>query len=265
MTAADPHDKLLNKLAGLKRMAEGAAAIGSEAEAQAFADMLQKLLLDHDLQMSDIEFADLAKEGFDREYVNFSKHGIKSKKTRTAWMEKLASMICRANFCRIVVIANSSNIWIVGRREHRAVAEYMVVTLTRALHDISKKEYARFYHECIKRDGHPTQARGFKDAFITGFLYRLFQRLEERKTAAGATSSTALMRLNHEDSAVDQEMARRRALNKDEVESTHKGRGLRLNEPTNAVGLQRGVEAADGIDLGGKAIETISVSHRRLS
>lgn len=259
------HDKLLNKLAGLKRMAEGAAAIGSEAEAQAFAEMLQKLLLDHDLEMSDLEFAEMAKEKIEDSYLNFSQHGIKAKKTRTAWMEKLSAIICRSNFCRIIVQPKSSNIWIVGRREHRAVAEFMVVTLTRAVIDISKKEYAKFYYECIRQDGHPERARGFKDAFTTGFLYRLFQRLEERKNAASDANAIALMRLNREDAAVEQEMQRRRELNKDDPSATFKKKALKVAEPENLEGLKRGVKAADGIDLGGRAIESTGTTQRRLS
>ena len=43
-------------------MAEGAKAIGSEAEAQAFAEMLQKLLMDHKLEMTDLEFEEMEKE-----------------------------------------------------------------------------------------------------------------------------------------------------------------------------------------------------------
>lgn len=254
-------DKLLDKLQKLKNMAEGAKAIGSEAEAQAFADMLQRLLLEHDLSMTDLEFERMEQEEpVGDSYVDFKRYDIKEKKTRTAWMERLASMVARANFCRILVQAGSSNFWLVGRREHRAVAEYMIVTLTRAVMDISKHEHSAYSWECYKRDGNCQAARGFKDAFITAFLLRLFERLEARKQTTGASTDTGLMRINREDAAVENEMKRRK-----EAKETGRVNGLRVAAPSNREGVRRGRQAADKINLDGKAIDNAAAARGRLS
>jgi len=250
-------EKLLDKLSKLKAHAESAKAIGSEAEAQAFAEKLQSLLLEHDLSMSDLEFERMeAEEPIEQEYIDLEKHGIKSKKTRIAWMERLASVVARANFCRVLVSSGSSNIWLVGRREHRAVAEYMIVTLTRAIIDISKHEHGKFSYECYKKYGNTSGARGFKDSFITGFLVRLFERLEERKKKATTSTSTALMRINKEDSAVELELKRRRELKKDDPNALRKSSSLANRAPSSVAGFQRGRKAADNINLDGKGIET---------
>jgi hypothetical protein len=260
-----PEEKLLDKLTALKRKAEGAAAIGSEAEAQAFAEKLQSLLLEHDLSMSDIEFERMeAEEPIGQQWVMFEKHGFKRKKTRTAWMERLASMVARANFCRIIVSSGTSNFFLVGRPEHRAVAEYMIVTLTRAVMDISKKEHTKYVWEVYKRDRSTSGAKGFKDSFITAFLMRLFERMEARKAAAGVSTSTALMRLNKEDAAVEQHMQKRRELDKDDPNSTRKAHGLKVALPSSREGVRRGQAAADAVNLDGKAIANTGTLRKQL-
>lgn len=257
-----PNDKLLDKLSKLKKMAEGAAAIGSEAEAQAFADKLQAMLLDHDLQMSDIDFEKLAvEEPIEDEYVDVSKHGVKHVKSRVAWMERLAGMVARANFCRILIVPNSNNFYIVGRREHRAVAEYMIVTLMRAVQDISKKEHAKFSWECYKRDKSTYAARGFKESFITAFLVRLFERLEELKRTASDSTSTALVRINREDAAVEKNLADRREAGM----FGPKRKGLMLSRGNNYEGATRGRAAADKVSLAGKAVGSNPTNKGQLS
>jgi hypothetical protein len=252
-------EKLLDKLAAMKRHADSCAAIGNEAEAQAFVDRLQQMLLDHDLQMSDLEFDEMDRDQpIDQVWLNYTAHGIPNKKTRTEWMERLASMIARANFCRIIVVSKTSNVWLVGRPEHRAVAEYMIVTLTRAVIDISKKAHMQYVWEVYKRDRNTHAARGFKESFVTGFLFRLFQRLEERKSAAGSSTETGLMRINREDAAVEAEMAKKR-----ETKETKKAHGLRLADPSNREGVKRGKAAAENVNLDGRAVGT-SVGRKEL-
>lgn len=257
-------DRLLDKLQKIKAHADSAKKIGSEAEAQAFADMLQKLLLDHDLQLSDLEFERMERtEPIEDQYVNWHDHGVKVKNNRVEWQERLAMMIAKHNFCRILVCPGTNNFWLVGRREHRAVAEYMIVTLTRALDAIATKEYGRYFRECYAR-GVVHEARGFRESFITGFLYRLFERLETRKKAAGDSTSTALMRLNREDKAVDDELERRRELKKGDAGHIRNLRGLQRAAPSSREGLRRGQRAADDVNLDGRALENTSTVRRRL-
>ena len=49
-------EKILEKLGKIKAMADSAKEIGNEAEAQAFAAMLQNLLLKHKLDMTDVQY-----------------------------------------------------------------------------------------------------------------------------------------------------------------------------------------------------------------
>ena len=54
--------KILEKLGKIKNHMESAKEIGNEAEAQAFAAMLQTLLLKHKLSLTDVEYASEMKD-----------------------------------------------------------------------------------------------------------------------------------------------------------------------------------------------------------
>lgn len=272
MNAETPEDRLLEKLLKIKAMAEGAAAIKSEAEAQAFADMLNALLHKHKLEMSDLEFADLEKtEPVERDTWNdYNKRvtlmhdaGVRHRKIRVDWMERLASAIARAHCCRIIVVASSSVVQLVGRRSDRAVAEYMIITLTRAAQDLAKKEHGKYSWEIYQRDGNCRAANGFKAAFLRSFVLRLIERFDELKrqrTEGNTSTSTALVRIDREQKAADDFMK-----NLQDAKDVRDAPGLRRHVEYHGEGVQRGRRLAEGVDLGGKAIESSGTTRKRLA
>lgn len=239
-------EKLLDKLAKLKAMADSAKAIGSEAEAQAFAEKLQQMLLDHDLKMTDIEFSDRDRdEPIEERMIDYSKFpDVKVRGARVQWMETLAAVIAKAHFCQIMVLPNSSRLGLIGRASHIAVAEFMIVTLQRAAESIADKEYVRYFYECRDR-GDVTQARGFRAAFLMGFITRLKIRYGTTRELAASTGSTALVRLNKEEAALAAHLAARSGRN---------AKGLARRRVENAEGFRRGTAAADRVGLRSNAI-----------
>lgn len=237
-------DKILDKLAKIKAHMESAKKIGSEAEAQAFAEMLQKLLLKHKLDMTDIEVeAEEKAEPVDRYDVDLDSHGLKTKASRVGWSEKLAVIVARAHFCRILIYRGSNLITIVGRKSDAAVAEFLYVTLLRAAESIAQKEYVKFFYEC--RDaGDVRRARGFKASFLVAFVSRIEYRLDQVRRAE-ASSSTAIVRVNRAELAVKQFMD---GMKTRTIKSlTHVAK--------NAEGYNRGKAAADRVNLTGNAFE----------
>jgi len=236
-------DKVLDKLKKIQAHAESAAKIGNEAEAQAFAEMLQRMLTAHKLEMTDLEFEVMEKtEPVVRKGVDYQDVG--HKKSRVAWRENLASMIARAHFCRILVTPGSSRITLVGKANDIAVAEFMIVTLTRAADGITKSEHQKYCWEVYKRDGNCSAARGFKESFMTAFLSRLQQRFADLRREI-VNTSTALVRVNTADKAVDEYLK-----NSD----VKKASGLARMEAHNGEGYRRGVAKANSMDLTGKAV-----------
>lgn len=55
-------EKVLSKLAKLRAHMESAKALGSEQEAEAFAGMFNRLLMEHELEASDVDYAERSRE-----------------------------------------------------------------------------------------------------------------------------------------------------------------------------------------------------------
>lgn len=234
-------------------MADGAAAIGSEKEAQAFAEMLQKLLLDHKLEMTDLEFETMEKESpIERHFIDYSRYpDIKIRKTRVLWIEQLARIVAESHFCRILIHPRSSRITLVGRHEDVTVAEYMFVTLQRSLDHISEK--AAYYHKLECHRNRVAVGYGFRESFTDSFLQRLRDRfLAMRKTV----EPMGLMRMRKSDKAVE-----------DFIEENFKktASALSTNTKFHPEGIRRGRAAADKINLKGQAIETQGAGKKELS
>lgn len=255
-------ERLLEKLAKIKAMAEGAKAIGSEAEAQAFADMLNDLLVKHKIEMSDVEFANLEREEpVEREpwaetnarTKTLIDAGVRHRKNRVLWMERLAGVIARAHCCQTIVYSGSSTISLVGRRSDRAVADYMIVTLTRAAQDLAKHQLQKYRWEVYKRDGHCRAAQGFHAAFLQAFVMRLMERFDDRRRQreqAEGSTCTALVRIDKEQKAVDDFIKAAK-----EAKTLHNAAGLRRVAEHHGEGIKRGRASADAVSLDGKAIE----------
>lgn len=240
--------RLLDKLQKLKAHAESAEKIGSMEEAEAFAAMLNRLLLKHKLEMTDI---DLKREEesepiqeFDIDYTKYP--DIEVKKVRIEWQERLAGIIARAHFCRIVVNRYSSRIGIIGRKSDVEIAEYMIITLIRATLNLAKKEHSKYAWECYKVDKSTARARGFKRSFIDAFIRRIDERFEAERNAAAGTSSMALVKLNTADRLVA------------DFVKQHYGmaRGLTRQKASHVEGMARGRAAADAINLRANAVKS---------
>jgi hypothetical protein len=250
--------KILDKLTKIKAHMESAAKIGSEAEAQAFAAAMARIMMEHEISMTDIEVSSRdASEPVESYYIDYNKYGKddQPKKARVNWRESLAGIIADAHFCRILVHRKSSRITLVGRKSDCEVAEYMIVTLTRLLEKMSNSEWGK---EWRRMGGQESPARnkevrmdlsGFETAYRTAFITRLRHRYEtERKTVKHEHSdSTALIRIDKRITEVNVH-----------IESMKLGtsKALTSAKSHNALGWRRGTEAADRLDLGGKAVKT---------
>ena len=243
-------EKILDKLIKIKAHAESAAKIGSEAEAEAFAAMLQQLLLRHKIDMTDLEIEkEEAEEPVDKYTIDWQ--DVKVRGARIAWIERLAGIVARAYFCRILVHPNSSRITLVGRKSDAAVAEFMIVTLVRAAEQLARKEYGKVF----RMDKYA--ARGFMPSFLKSFTVRIAERIEDERRTASTSTSTALVRINRAESAVTDFM-------KQFTKKAAMVRGSR--DDGNAEGYRRGRAMADAINLnaGSRAVETGSTTARSL-
>ena len=256
-------EKILEKLGKLKNMADGAAAIGNEQEAQAFAAMLQNLLAKHKLEMTDVEYAQHLKEEpveevrcgggvtwKDGKRVYKKYPDVEVRRRRVAWIEQLAAIIARAHSCEIIVEPGLSLVRFVGRKMDLEVVEFLFVTMQRTAEKLADKEYVKYFYQC-KEEGDVTEARGFRPSFLNGFVHRLHERFEEEKRKMEQNNSgTALMRINREALAVRQYLEKARENKQTTAASRVQGTRNHSRE-----GWERGKKMADGLNLKANAVK----------
>ena len=254
----DPHERALDKIRKIKAMFEGAK---SEGEAQTFAAMMQRMMLQHNIDMSDIEVERMEMdEPVTEQWFNPEGKDAKAKRTRSYWMEDLAAIVARAHFCDIAVNEKSSLIMLIGRRSNIEVAEFMIVTLSRLVHKMALREWWKEWRRRGGEASHEENRRvrgellGYRVSYVKSFTRRLAERYaEERRKATGPdATSTALVRVNQAEAATKAFMAEKFAGSKPAKEIT------KYKDTSHAAGWRAGRDAADKIDLGagGKAVKS---------
>ena len=246
-------EKILDKLQKIKKHQESAKEIGNEAEAQAFAEMLQKLLFTHRLEMTDLEFEKMEEEEPIMHHSIQYPPELKVKRQRVPWREKLTSIVARAHFCRILVSQGTSRITLIGRKSDIEIAEYMIITLMKAARSLSKAA-EREYKKEKSRSVMLHQERGdFRDSWLEGFIWRLQQRLTELRAAHESSSSTALVRVNKSEAAVVNYMNR-----------FGKAKPLPQLSELNGLGWTRGVDTANRMNLKANAMTGSSTEVKKI-
>lgn len=226
----------------IERIRKLAATEGrTEEETQLFAAKVQELLTKYKLEMTDIQFEEFkVSEPVVRTFVDWAKHDLRPRRRRISWIEDLAGVVARAYQCRHLVHVGTSYITFVGRKNDTEVAEYVLVTLVRSVEVIAEKAYVKYFYEC--RDaGDERKARGFKAAFLIGFVQRINARLQQKIDEMNK-DVVALVRFSMKE--VDAEIAK--------IRTTYG-----LTRPRHhQEGMRRGWKAADEVDLDGKALKT---------
>jgi len=249
VTTGEEREKVLEKLRKLNAMAESAAELGSEHEAQAFAQKVQELLSAYKLSQADIAGGDRkVEEPINVTYIRWQDIGENPRKVRVAWTERLAYLVAQAYYCDFIVSGWGGNIgMLVGAETDRRIAAYMYTTLGRFLKKLVEIEYAKKWRECTAL-GDVTLCRGFKAGFTYGFLVRLKERFDEEVRPKTPTSqSLAIVHVRAD------ALKRVKEWVADNME-TKPVRGTQLDDGSRD-GRERGKKAADDLDLSKKAIE----------
>lgn len=189
-------DKVIKKLTKLIAHEESARAIGSTAEAAAFAERIQQLLNKHNLSMSEVELHRAEKSAVSMEPVQENFQNIE------IWQRALLSNLARINGCYALEHRLGFQC-VVGRRCDREI----VISLFRyfeklglELSDDYLNDRQRVYDgiyaglwSMLKSD----ETR--RNSFLLGFVATVCQRLEEinRKNIETSDNSAALVFLGN--------------------------------------------------------------------
>lgn len=177
----DHRGRVLRKLVKMQAQRDSEAKIGNQAAAEAFAAAINRMLLEHELHPTDIDYARAqADDPITEVRVDLPRYGMPERKARSAWQEQLARKVANAHLCRFLIKPRTNQVWFVGTKSHATVAEYAYGTLVASAEKIADAEWMAYRRMCEKA-GDPSRARGFRQSWLAAFVERIAQRFDEER------------------------------------------------------------------------------------
>lgn len=172
--------KVMNKLAKLKKLYEGALEINSEGEAQAAAFKIQQLLTQYNLQMEDIKVAeDVRKSDMQHEKMS----GYKHKSIGGWWEYNLARVISKHNFCKVYAFGDGyKDLLIVGSKENMETVKWLIGLLEERFIHFSNNRYKE-YKASLPEGCKPMSKDKFQRSYLSGCAAGLDAKLTEEEEA----------------------------------------------------------------------------------
>jgi hypothetical protein len=254
----DHREKMIRKLVKMQAARDSEAKIGNLEAAETFAAAINRMLVEYELQPSDLDYARTQDDDPVVEVlVELQKYAIDKKRCRVAWQEALARIVAKSHLCTFLLRPGSNQIWFVGTKSHATVAEYVYGTLVPIANKMSISEKYKYGHECFARDGHWRGVNGFREAWLDAFVKRIAERFDDARKSAVAESvvdlpagseSVALMRLDGALVKVQKYIDDKFKSRRSSASPLSRGRS------TNAEGSKRGRAAADAMTIGRKGL-----------
>lgn len=172
------------KIAKLLKKAESAKEVDSLHEAEIFAAKANKLLMEYNLSMDDIDMKEKQRT------IESITVDIESIKTEGDWVKTLYGVIARNNLCRVINYINTGRIEIFGEKENVEMVMYMASSLRETI----KNGFSARWKSYTGTEKRGTYKRGYLGGAVIGINIKLTeQRAELAKELIGVT---ALVRTN---------------------------------------------------------------------
>lgn len=169
-------DKVMRKIAKLKKLYEGAKKINSEGEANNAAALIQKLLAEYNLTMEEVGTAE---EKAANNVIHEQISGYTRKSIGGYWEQRLTYVICRWNFCNCYIYGNSyKKLVIVGKKDNLEMVKWLLDMLKERFVAFSNnryKEYVNGLAEGVK----PCSKDKFQRSYLMGCAAGLDAKLKE--------------------------------------------------------------------------------------
>lgn len=234
-------EEVVDKIRKLRNHAKSAEEIGSEAEAQAFAAAMQRMMAEH--KVREHELKDKEDEDIVVVPVGGPKYGLKIVRKRVRWSEDLADVVAKAHWCKIIVHHGSNIISFVGTPEDVEASSTTYAYLAQCAEILSEKEYVRAFYDEKNSGGDVRRVRGFRKSFLIGFTSRLSERYEEemkRMRIEEVVPKGAVVLFQSALERADQFILEMKGI---------KMMASKRLEKTNLLGYLRGQQAADEIKM----------------
>jgi len=182
--------KIQDKLNKLMKLRDGALDIGSQHEAEAASQKIQKLLLDYNLEEADIKQTDPDDIDFtDIPTSKFEELGWK--KTDASWKENLLNTLCIHNMCVCVItnifkynnsgtrVKTAPRMKIFGKDINRQTVVYLWEQLVPKIDKMGKDRFKAFSNEIYEKKN--TFLRGYYSGVRIGIDIGLHKQVKEMK------------------------------------------------------------------------------------
>lgn len=183
--------QLLDKI---KKLLEKAKSTDSEAEAQAFMNKVQQLLMENNLSMSQLEAHSVSEKDTPVTKSEVRLDDITDKR-HGAWLSYLLNGICTANLSKAILVKgfmkeSLGSIYVIGKEHNTIVVLGMFEYLRKTIIEIEKKSFKEY-------EG--TQKRGaYRRDFLFACQQRVCQRLRENIQEMEAEEQRKLQAANQE-------------------------------------------------------------------
>lgn len=169
-------DKVMRKIAKLKKLYEGAKKINSEGEANNAAALIQKLLAEYNLTMEEVGTAEeKAANGVIHEQIS----GFTRKSIGGYWEQRLTHVICRWNFCTCYIYGNSyKKLVIVGKKDNLEMVKWLLDMLKERFVAFSHNRYKE-YRNGLEEGVKPCSKEKFQRSYLMGCAAGLDAKLQE--------------------------------------------------------------------------------------
>ncbi len=165
----------LKKLKKLKKLYEGAKKINSEGEAAAAASAIQRLLVEYNLSMEEVE-SSISKDEKKDNVKEEEASGYTYKSIGGQWEYRLAYVCCKYNFCKCFMYGNSyKNLLLIGKKENLEIVKWLREMLSERFVEISNKEWKEY-----KKTAEYSFYHISKDRFQRGFLMGCVAGIDEK-------------------------------------------------------------------------------------
>jgi len=220
METVNQIDQIQAKLRKLVKLQEGAMKIGSENEANAAAAAIQRLLLQYNLSMEEIDMKDKPKDEVNEEFGTWYKY----KFIGGDWEYRLMHVICKWNFCKCFIHGDRKDkrMLFLGTKQNMETVKWLHGMLCERFVEIGKKKYKE-HQESIAYRFKPIGLDTYLRSYLTGCAAGLDEKMrleakEEKKDEVLATKITALV-VRHEQ-AVDEFIAQKYHFTKERRQTT---------------------------------------------
>lgn len=250
--------KVLERIKKLHDHATSAKQIGSEAEALAFMEGVEKMLTKHGLSMSDVEFKlEQEQDPVGKERVSAERVGSRKKSRWTSWEWNIIRAVAKHHACEPIIAWRDAEVVLVGREINRRVAEFMMLTLITTANRLATKAYGERYKAAVL-EGDVTAARGYRRSFLVAFSRRIADRytdLADQSDLTAEERGVALVRLDSEKELTERYVSAMTGLS---TKRTSAG------AMSNLHGAVDGRKAAESVSLSAKGINSSGTTQQLL-